>query len=211
MGNDSVLNLSNKLVSSVPPAFWVIFLCSSVFQPYVFCVLLQFSPMVYQFLACLNFTQSVAFLVLFTIFVNSIFRSFLNSAVCHGSSFFQICTILFGMCSLSMLIKEVFKLVAIVFYIFLFITFIPVMGPNHVVHFFEICMFIHLNVSQIRVSFRSFKIQVHAYSARIICYAPIHIVVIGPRIAGNLKFKDRPRFTLQCDCKFRYYNSTMTY
>ena len=36
----------------------------------------------------------------------------------------------------------------------------------------------------------------------------------GPMIAGDLKFHDRPRFTMQCDCKFRYmiyYDSTTTY
>ena len=37
---------------------------------------------------------------------------------------------------------------------------------------------------------------------------PVHILAIGPM---NLKFQDWPRVTLQCDCKFRYYDSTTTY
>ena len=40
---------------------------------------------------------------------------------------------------------------------------------------------------------------------------PIHIFVIGPTIVRDLKCQDRPRFTLQCDCKFRYSDSTTTY
>ena len=31
---------------------------------------------------------------------------------------------------------------------------------------------------------------------------PVHIFAIGPTIVRDLKFQDRPRFTLQCDCKF---------
>ena len=43
---------------------------------------------------------------------------------------------------------------------------------------------------------------------------PIHILAMGPTIASDLKFHDRPRFTVQHDCKYRYtiyYDSTMTY
>ena len=59
---------------------------------------------------------------------------------------------------------------------------------------------------------------VHLISANVSqyikCLCPIHILAIGPTIADDLNFHDRPRFTVPCDCKFRYkiyYDSTTTY
>ena len=49
---------------------------------------------------------------------------------------------------------------------------------------------------------------------RFLGQCPIHILAIGPTIDGDLKFHDRPRFTVLCDCKFRYtiyYDATTTY